>query len=269
MKEWNIRTGECLRSIVQTSVARTLNITKSKSKLVCCLESGIVEFRRAVDLGLINSFRRHEFEECCCCCELEDGSFVSGGTAKILRWDEEGRLLQTFTGHDEYTSIFTMIIELSSGVIVSIVSCSEDVTLKIWDVSTGLCLRTLDIHGDAILVKLSRDRFLSWGHEGTLRVWNERGDCNETIRVDGNSIATARVGNHIVTAIVDSYYSNFSLQVRRLKTTLMEVCCAAIAMSPKELYNSEELKQVLPEELFSVCFERKEVITHHNTKTLL
>jgi len=36
-------------------------------------------------------------------------------------------------------------------------------------------------------------------------------------------------------------------------TKLSELCCATISMK-KELYNKEELKGVLPEELYSVCF---------------
>jgi len=206
MKEWNIRTCECLKTIELPSLACTLILTKDKSKLLCELEDVGFELRRATDLSLISTFETHQ--RSVDCCELEDGSFVSVGH-KMMRWDLEGKLLQTFSGQSK-PKLIERVIELNNDIIMSVIF--ED-TMKIWRVSTGECLRTLDCCGGNVtqLVKLSRNKFFSWGRDSRLRVWNDEGDCIETIPTMKGLRNITRVGDYIVATRSSSSLFGISL----------------------------------------------------------
>ncbi len=53
-------------------------------------------------------------------------------------------------------------------------SGGRDTTLKVWNVNTGVCERTLE-HGDSVksLVQLADGRVVSGDGEGTLKVWKK------------------------------------------------------------------------------------------------
>ena len=81
-----------------------------------------------------------------------------------------------------------------------IVSGSNDRTVKVWDVTTGNCLKTLEGHSDNVIsVAISDDgsRVISGSHDKTVRLWNllEKKDCEEytefDIKLKFSSIAVA------------------------------------------------------------------------------
>jgi len=214
MKEWNIRTCECLMTInLHKKASNLLRMTKDKSKVLleCC--DGRFEFRRASDLSHIITLKIHPFPAQCCC-ELDDGTFVSATFLTMQRWDESGKVLQTFSS--EHSDNIFRIIELSNG---TIVTTSKDETLNLWKVSSGECLHCLTLHQSRVfeLVKLSRDKFVSWGLDSTMRVWTERLDCIETIPVEGYATITNRVGNDIVAISIPIDSTVGLITFRRLK----------------------------------------------------
>jgi len=198
LKEWNIRTCECVSSVDLSAFFPIDNLimTKDKSKLLC-VSGGCFYLRRASDLSLITTFRIHQ-SSAMCCCELEDGSFVSCAsdyTFEMIRWDVEGIVLHTFYGHSE--SILD-VIELEHDIIVG---ASFNHILIMWKVSTGECLRTLNQHHMSVpqLIKLSNNKFVSWDRSSTMRVWNHKGDCIETVPTEYDVYRMMRVDNYIVT----------------------------------------------------------------------
>jgi len=211
LKEWDIRTCQCLRTIQTKINAWVMVITKDKSKLLCGPRNGSIEIWRTDDLALVTTFSIHSRQPVSCFCELEDGSFVSCAAEKMKRWHENGRVLQTFSGHPNGIN---RVIELNRDVIVSASGGNE---LKMWNVSTGECLRSLNQHHRGIitsrLMKLSRNKFVSWESDGSLRVWSNEGDCIETIPTGETITAIARVGNHIVT----TKYPASGFSIRRLR----------------------------------------------------
>jgi len=208
MKQWNIRTGECLKTIELSSLACILIMTRDKSKVLCGLNDGSFELRRSTDLSLISTFILYN-SYAVCCCELEDGSFVSGESTVMKRWNEEGRVLQTFSGHSE---LVLRVIELKRGIILS---ASIDKTMKMWKVSSGDCFLTLnqDVNPVHQLLKLSKDKFLSCDETGRMQVWNDGGDCVETIQIEKGIMAMTRFGDEIITM---SYFQ-CTVSVRRIR----------------------------------------------------
>ncbi|KAK7928882.1 hypothetical protein PG985_005880 [Apiospora marii] len=98
----------------------------------------------------------------------------------IKLWDpaNEYKNIRTLPGHDHSVSAIRFIPSGVAGAPTSgsqLVSASRDKTLKIWDVATGYCLRTLRGHGEWVRnVSPSIDgRFLiSTGDDMTARLWD-------------------------------------------------------------------------------------------------
>ncbi|MHC1590710.1 MAG: WD40 repeat domain-containing protein, partial [Candidatus Helarchaeales archaeon] len=77
-----------------------------------------------------------------------------------------------------------------------IISGSADRTIKIWDVETGSCLRTLFGHSDAIIsVAVTRDgkRIVSGSADKTIKVWD---------LISGNLLMTLEGHSDNVTGVV-------------------------------------------------------------------
>ena len=173
LKVWSTTTCECLDTLPVGSAVFCLLKTNDKSRFFCgLLGGGRVELRRVSDLGVLSYFTRYVWR----ICELEDGSFVSVSWKTMTRWDENNAVLQIFSGHSD---VINGVIALNRDVIVS---ASKDTTVKMWKVSTGVCLRTLILHSDNVrgLEKVNDGVFASGSVDGRIVVWNEKGDCIET-----------------------------------------------------------------------------------------
>ncbi|CAD6503718.1 BgTH12-03376 [Blumeria graminis f. sp. triticale] len=98
----------------------------------------------------------------------------------IKLWDpnDEYKNIRTLPGHDHSISAVRFIPSGASGMTSSsnfLVSASRDKSLRIWDVSTGYCVKTVRGHVDWVRdVSPSHDgRFLvSAGNDQTARIWD-------------------------------------------------------------------------------------------------
>ena len=98
----------------------------------------------------------------------------------IKLWDpsEEYKNIRTLPGHDHSVSAVRFIPSGAAGAPMSgnlLVSASRDKTLRIWDVTTGYCVKT--IHGHADWVRDVAPSFdgrwlLSTGNDQTARLWD-------------------------------------------------------------------------------------------------
>jgi len=77
------------------------------------------------------------------------------------------------------------------------VSGSRDKTLRVWDLETGACLRTLEGHSDGVnSVSVSADgrRAVSGSRDKTLRVWDlETGACLRTLEGHSDEVLSVSV----------------------------------------------------------------------------
>ena len=83
----------------------------------------------------------------------------------------------TLEGHSDVWCL----VQLADG---RVVSGSGDSTLKVWNVTTGVCEMTLKEHSDYVdcLVQLADGRVVSGSDDRTLKVWNTNtGVCERTL----------------------------------------------------------------------------------------
>jgi WD40 repeat protein len=63
-------------------------------------------------------------------------------------------------------------------------SDSSESCIKIWNIATGECIRTITGHTNSVysLVKLSGNTILSGSYDTTMKIWNiDNGVCQKTI----------------------------------------------------------------------------------------
>ena len=62
-------------------------------------------------------------------------------------------------------------------------SGSSDDTIKIWNITTGECLETLEGHSDIIssIIKINRDIIVSGSYDKSIKIWELTGKCLRTL----------------------------------------------------------------------------------------
>ena len=92
--------------------------------------------------------------------------------------DRRSKLLHVMTGHHQTVRTLAMVDASTA------VSGSLDRSLRVWNVSSGACLRTLEGHTDMILCMVVHgDRVVSGSEDGTARVWSvSTGSCLHELR---------------------------------------------------------------------------------------
>ena len=86
-----------------------------------------------------------------------------------------------------------------------IVSGSIDKTIKIWDIKTGECLKTLEGHSlsvESVAISLDGKYIVSGSRDTTIKIWDiKTGECLNTLeghRYDVNSVTISQDGKYIV-----------------------------------------------------------------------
>lgn len=177
---WDVTSGQCLRVFDESDnyTSWTLQMFPDQKRFasgghnminVYDIESGDLQTTLPVapyNMAIVN----------------EGHSLVCGAdtfTKDIQVWDIDTAMLsRTLVGH---TSEISAIIVLRDG--LRIVSGSNDMTLRVWGIATGTCLKTIDMghgHGTRLcrLTELSDGRVLRVGADRVMCVWDiETGEC--------------------------------------------------------------------------------------------
>ncbi|MEM7065214.1 MAG: NB-ARC domain-containing protein [Cyanobacteria bacterium P01_B01_bin.77] len=128
-----------------------------------------------------------------------DSTFLATGIDdKICLWQTtEGKALETFQGHSgwvvslAFSVSTTLPLNIPQGAhpagqpFTILASASHDRTVRLWNVTTGQCLKTLRGHRDWVQVVAFSpcgDYLASGSYDQTIRVWDmQTGDCLQTL----------------------------------------------------------------------------------------
>ncbi|KAI9500570.1 platelet-activating factor acetylhydrolase, isoform Ib, alpha subunit A [Coemansia spiralis] len=129
---------------------------------------------------------------------VQDLAFDQKGTILVtcsadltLRvWDSEYKCVRTLHGHDHCVSAVRFLGA------DKIVSASRDKTVKIWEVATGYCVKTLAGHNDWVRsVDVAADARLlcTASNDQSVRVWDaQSGECKADMRGHENVVEVAK-----------------------------------------------------------------------------
>eukprot|EP01102_Stenamoeba_stenopodia_P006245 TRINITY_DN17103_c0_g1_i1.p1 TRINITY_DN17103_c0_g1~~TRINITY_DN17103_c0_g1_i1.p1 ORF type:complete len:193 (-),score=32.40 TRINITY_DN17103_c0_g1_i1:41-619(-) len=169
----------------------------------------------------------------------------------------------SFVGH---TSIVFDIIELEDGTLVSfskdatIMSASDDHTVRIWDVTAGgdHCLQVLTGHDYCVkaLVVLSDGTLLSGSQDATIKEWDiKNGDCIGTFELNHGVVCMKAMKNgSIALGGIDGELQFRDTWVRKYQ--LVEICCETIARHHILFGDVKNLQQTIPSELYDLIISK-------------
>jgi WD40 repeat protein len=81
-----------------------------------------------------------------------------------------------------HSDLISRIIRISNE---KIASCSFDKTIKIWNMITGECLRTIEAHSNFVrfMIELPNNKIISCSDDKKIKVWDtDTGYCLKTLR---------------------------------------------------------------------------------------
>ena len=120
---------------------------------------------------------------------------VSCSSDKTIRiWKNFKTEPQILTGHAE--SVFCIFL-LENG--HELVSGSFDKTLKIWDMESGTCTKTLENTSYIYcLNQLTSELIVSGSEDGSIKVWHlGDGECHTTIYAHASLVTSIEVVSHL------------------------------------------------------------------------
>ncbi|RMZ96870.1 WD40 repeat-containing, partial [Brachionus plicatilis] len=104
----------------------------------------------------------------------QDGNDGNGFNI-IIRNSRNGSIKKKLVGH---TSVVNQIIELPNG---NLVSCSDDKTVKVWNISNGTVIKTMTHTSLVYSIAVLNNGYLASGlSDGTIKIWNV--ETNQMVR---------------------------------------------------------------------------------------
>lgn len=193
IKEWDVETGECLRTYIghHQSVTKAIYSNDAKKILSCSDDGTLKEWEISTGVCLKTYFgHKHPLIS----------AIYSKNGSKILSWSEDntikewdvetGNCLRTYVGH-----ISVVINAMYNVKETRILSCSGDGTIKEWAVQTGECLKTFVGHNHSVCnatYNNNERKILSCSVDGTIKEWDVEAErCLKTYGENKNSIITA------------------------------------------------------------------------------
>ena len=187
IKLWDINTGECLRTLRghAQSIA-VLDFSPQKNILATGDNNQVLKLWDVDEGKCLKTWQGYTDFMLTTAISADGRLLASGSSDKTVRiWDlKSGRLISTGR-HNGWVwmvdfSPIPPTPRSSGGEGGILASCSEDETIKLWDVSTGRCRKTIKGHIKIWTVKFSSDgKLLAAGNQdGTVCFWDVKTGAN-------------------------------------------------------------------------------------------
>ncbi len=225
IKEWDVATGQCIRTLTGhwDSFASAVYNPDGKKILSASHDHTIKEW----DVGsgeCIRTLTGHSSRVDSAVYNLDGKKILSASWDHTIKeWDvATGQCIHTLTGH---SSIVNDAVYSPDD--KKILSTSVDNTIKEWDVVTGECIRTLTGHWDTIASAVyspDAKRILSASHDHTIKEWDVgSGECIRTLTGHSNRVDSAvysRDGKKILSASWDNTIKEWNVDTGQCVQTL-------------------------------------------------
>jgi WD40 repeat protein len=98
-------------------------------------------------------------------------------TDKFKISNEFGKLIKNFNQHENWVDSIQVIEDANK-----LISASNDETIKIWDLQSGECLKTLNEHSVSRVLIYKNNKFISGSYNNKIKMWDlESFKCIETL----------------------------------------------------------------------------------------
>jgi WD40 repeat protein len=129
--------------------------------------------------------------------------------------NDSGKLIKNFYQHEDFVHSIQVIEDANR-----LISASYDKTIKIWDLQSGECLKTLNEHslGAKSVLIYKNNKFISGSFDKTIKIWDlERLECIETL--NNNSGVTSLLllsDNILASGLFDGRINIWSLYEKKI-----------------------------------------------------
>ncbi len=183
VKLWDIRTGECLKTLQAHGRVNSVSISPDGKTLASGSNDKTVKLWDIRTGECLKTFQEHT--DAVQSVEISpDGRIVasSSNDETIKLWNmRSGECLKTLRGHKN--TVRSVAISPDN---TTLASGSNDKTIKIWDIRTGECLKTLHGHTNKIRsVAVSSNCVIlaSVGYDQQVKLWDiKTGECLKTLQ---------------------------------------------------------------------------------------
>ena len=191
---WNLASNECVATLEGHS--RTISCLEQidKNRFASGSDDDTIRIWDAKNFVCLKTLITSNRNKGLCLKSLTSNRLASSskGDIKILNI-ESGECLQTL---DDPTSGFgylnpnwnCRLVYLPNG---NLISCTQDKTIKVWDLTGGECMKKLKGHSDWVLclLLLINGQLASGSEDNTIKIWDmESGECVKTLQGHSNGV---------------------------------------------------------------------------------
>jgi len=224
IKEWDMETGECLKTFKGHSdwVMCTVYSLDSKKILSASRDNTVKEWD--VETGeCLKTFQGHSGQVFKVAYNVDGRKILSASRDNTIKvWDiETGECIITFQGHSSW--VMSAVYSADGG---KILSASLDHMIKEWDINSGECLKTFQGHSGGVesaVYSADGKKILSASDDQTIKEWDiATGECVKTFKGHSSQVNNAVYsvdGKKILSASNDQTIKEWDIETGKcLKT---------------------------------------------------